>query len=77
MNLIQGCLDHDAGYIYPPRATCDKEKSSYFVGLPLYRNRTIVRQPVDIRRLADIQLTEFRTRIQDYRRQKKKWLGYA
>lgn len=74
-SLDQGCLDY-TGYILPPRRSCNQELLNYFVGLPLYKNRDIIEQPLDIRNLSRRYIDEFRTRIKAVKIENARVFGY-
>ena len=74
-SLDQGCLDY-TGYILPPRRSCNQEFLDYFVGLPLYKNKDIIEQPLDIRNLSRKYIDEFRTRIKAVKIENARFFGY-
>ncbi|XP_066935660.1 arylsulfatase G-like [Clytia hemisphaerica] len=73
-SLDMGCLDYP-GYSHPKHLSCKRDITDD-VAIPLYRNKTIIQQPLDLRSLSDIYFQEFQQRMEEIHQKKTNFFGY-
>ena len=73
-SLDMGCLDYP-GFSHPS-ALSYKRDTTDKVAVPLYRNKTIIQQPLDLRTLSDIYFEEFQQRMEEIHQKKANFFGY-
>lgn len=61
-SLDMGCLDY-TGYSHPSQPSCSNDERQY-PAVPLYKNKTIIEQPLNLRNLSDIYFNEFKERME-------------
>lgn len=61
-SLDMGCLDY-TGYSHPSQPSCSSD-TQHYPAVPLYKNKTIIEQPLNLRNLSDIYFNEFKERLE-------------